>query len=474
MRCHQEDAAGRRSLAQGGFTIIESMVASAILLIGLLGVLAMLIGSLRATNASNARVAATNLTRELVEATRGLAYDDMTGSLVQTRLQARGLGSGTPWTIERRGTIYTLVATSCTFDDPADKLAATPPAGACTPAPTGTTGDLNGEDFRRTTFRISWTDPGNGRTRVLTQTTLVLNPTGGLGPRIVGFAPVAQTITAAVTTATVTWTTTPAVTLRWLVDDGRSSGTSLGTTSFATTWDIGTSGTGSEVLDGSYQITAVPLDDRDIAGEGKRANVVLNRRRPYAPPSLAGGHNTRPGDWVELQWDLNSERDVLGYRVWWNGPDGTAGGGDDVQVCPAAATGQTLAPTTTSCVDTSPPAGATTYQVVALDRSADGALREGDRRSLTITPASARPRAPTGLAVRTVGNLPQLTWTAPSSGSVRYYRIYRDAVRYDRTSDATTGFTDSSAGTTAHVYWITAVDPTFNESDVLGPVLWLP
>ncbi|MEY2442688.1 MAG: hypothetical protein QOJ46_2114 [bacterium] len=471
---HQGSRAGSRAHAQDGFSIIESVVASAILLVGLLGVLAMLIGSLRATSASNARVAATNLARELVETTRGLSYEDMTGSLVQARLQARGLGSGTPWTIERRGTTYTVAATSCTFDDPADKLAATPPAGACTPAPGGTTGDANGEDFRRTTFQISWTEAG-GRTRVLTQTTLVMNPSGGLGPRIVSFTPVSQTIASAVTSAAVTWTTTAALSLRWSVDDGRSSGASTGTTTFNTNWDIGTSGTGTEVLDGSYQITAQPIDDRDIAGEAKRAQVVLNRRRPYAPPSLLGGHNTRPGDWVELQWEPNNERDVLGYRVLWNGPDGVPGGTDDVQVCPAPSAGAMLSPTTLSCVDTSPPTGATTYQAVALDRSADGALREGDRRSLTIAPASARPRVPSlPLSVSTVSNLPRLTWSAPTSGSVRFYRIYRDAVRYDRTSDATTSFTDSSAGTTAHVYWITAVDQTFNESDAVGPILWLP
>jgi Tfp pilus assembly protein PilV len=462
-----------RARADDGFTIIESVIAGFVLLVGLLGVLTMLTGSLRATSAGNARVAATNLARELVEATRGLAYEDMTGSLVQTRLQALGLGSGTPWTIERRGVIYTVTATSCTFDDPADKLAATPPAGVCTPAPSGTIGDANGEDFRRTTLRISWNEAG-GRLRVLTQTTLIMNPSGGMGPRIVSFTPVAQTITAAVPTATVTWTTTAATSLRWFVDDGRSSGVNTGTTSFTTNWDIGTSGTGAEVLDGSYQLTAQPLDDRDIAGEAKRANVVLNRRRPYAPPSFLGGHNKRVGDRVELQWDPNSERDVLGYRVWWNGPDGTADTGDDVQVCPAPATGPMLSPTTISCADTSPPSGATTYQVVALDRAADGTVREGDRRSLTIVPASTRPRAPTGLSVHTVNNLPQLSWTAPSSVAIRFYRIFRDALPYDRTSDASTTFTDSNAGTTPHLYWIAAVDMTFNESDLVGAVLWVP
>ena len=469
-----EARAGSRARTEDGFTIIESVVASAILLFGLLGVLTMLTGSLRATSATNARVAATNLARELVETTRGLAYEDMSGSLVQTRLQGRGLGSGSPWTVERRGVTYTVTATSCTFDDPADRLAATAPAGACTPPPTGTTGDANGEDFRRTTFRLSWDEPG-GPARTLLQTTLVMNPTGGLGPRIVSFTPVTQTITAAVTSASVTWSTTAAVTLRWLVDDGRSSGATTGTTSFATSWNIGTAGTGTEILDGSYQMTAQPLDDRDIAGEAKRANIVLNRRRPYAPPLFEGGHNTRPGDWVELQWEPNSERDVLGYRVIWNGADGTVGGSDDVQVCPAPADAAMLAPTTTSCIDTSPPSGATTYQVVALDRAADGALREGDRRTLTIAPASARPNSPVALFAGTVGNLPYIDWLAPlSGGSVRFYRIYRDGARYDRTSNATTNFRDSSPGTTEHRYWITAVDATFNESDTVGPLLWLP
>ncbi len=67
-----------------------------------------------------------------------------------------------------------------------------------------------------------------------------------------------------------------------------------------------------------------------------------------------------------------------------------------------------------------------------------------------------------------------LSWNAPLSGSPSFYRIYRDGVRYDRTTDATRTFTDSSPGTVARSYWVTAVDSTFNESDLLGPVAWLP
>ena len=357
-----------RAADELGFTIVEGVVATLVLVVGLLGVLTMLTGSLRATTANNARITATNLSRELVEAVRGLSYADMTSNLVMTRLQARGLGSGTPWTIERRGVTFTLTSTSCTFDDPADRLAATPPADVCLPAPTGTTGDANGEDFRRTTFAIAWNEPG-GSPRTFTQTTLVVNPTGGLGPRITSFTPVTQTITSNLTTASVVWNTTSAQTLHWAIDDGHSSGDVTGTTSFQANWDIGSSGTGVEILDGSYQMTAQPFDDRGIAGEAKRANIVLNRRQPYAPPSLAGGHNTRLGDWVELQWTPNNERDILGYKAVWAGLDGVPGTIDDLQICPLLSAGTMLPPTTTACTDLSPPIGASNYYVVAVDRN---------------------------------------------------------------------------------------------------------
>ncbi|MEY2516415.1 MAG: hypothetical protein QOJ89_3773 [bacterium] len=464
----------RRTACEAGITIVEVLVTCVVLLVGMLGVLAMLTGAVRATGASNARVGATNLARELVEGTRALDYDDLTATLLAARLQAGGLGSGSPWTIQRRGVTYTVTPSACTYDDPADKLAAAPPAAVCTPQPSAATGDANGDDFRRVGFQISWRE--NLSARSMTQTTLVVNPSGGLGPRILSFTPVAQTITASTAvSASVVWTTTPAESLRWAVDDGSSAASLTGSTSFETSWNIGSSGSGSEVLDGAYQLTAQPFDDLNIAGESKRANVDLNRRRPYAPPSLAGGHNTRVDDWVELEWGLNSERDVLGYRVFWAGPDDVAGNGNDVQVCPSTAADAMLAPTTTSCIDPGPPSGAAIYYVVAIDRAPDNTQRAGDRRALTIGTASARPSAPTGpLAATTVSDQPRISWNAPPSGGVSFYRIYRDGTRYDRTSTSATGFSDAAARNAGHSYAVTAVDGTFNESDLIGPVQWSP
>ena len=306
---------------------------------------------------------------------------------------------------------------------------------------------------------------------------MVVNPSGGLGPRITSFTPITQTITSSTaTSASITWTTTPAQSLRWTVDDGKSGASVLGSTSFTTLWDLGTTGAGTEIRDGSYEVTAQPFDDRDIAGEAKRANVVINRRQPYPPPTLEGGHNTLFGDIVDLQWTLNDERDVLGYRVMWAGPDGAYGGGNDEQVCPWPTQGSMLPSTTTACIHWWPTSGPTQYYIVAIDRDRFNVPRDGDRRMLAVAPASPRPAPPTGpLTATTQDSRPVLSWNAPASGPApAFYRIYRDATRYDRTTGPVRTFTDSSAGTTEHQYWITAIDSTFNESDPIGPVTWTP
>jgi type II secretory pathway pseudopilin PulG len=461
--------------SDAGFTIIEVMMACLVLVVGMLGVLSLVSGSLRTTKVNSERVGAANLARRLIEQARTLDYEDLTGLRVPPLLQASGeLGSGSPWTFEARGVTYTITSSSCTYDDPTDGLASPPPDGVCLPQPAGSPGDSNGDDFRRTTFSVAWLKAGaSGSPATVTQTMLEANPSGGLGPRIVSFTPVTQTITTSVSSVSVDWTTTPAESLRWTVDDGASAGSSSGLTSFRSTWDIGSTGSGSssEILDGSYQISAQPFDDRGIAGEVKRADVVLNRRRPYAPTSFAGGQDTRLG-LVDLQWSPNRERDILGYRVV------RVGLFADVQVCPDPSVGAMLAPAATSCADTAPPAALATYRLVAIDRAVNNLPRDGDIATLVTLLPSLRPAAPGTLAVATVNGAPRLSWTAPASGSVSFYRIYRDgtdvgyADRYDRTSGAETTYVDTDAAPGPHRYWITAVNGSFNESTPIGPVTW--
>lgn len=479
LRCGNTEAAtpGR---AEAGFTVIEVMVASLVLVVGMLGVLTMLTGALRTTNTSNTRVAATNLARELVETTRGLDYDNLTDVVAQ--LQSRGLGSGSTWTIDRRGVQYTVSATTCAFDDPSDgyATAAAVPANAC-PNSNAVGTDPNGEDFRRVTFRLDWND--RAKARSLTQATLIVDPTGGR-PRILAITPLTQTITGNVSTASVVWTTTPAQTLRWDADDGVNGGDVTGSTSFTTAWNIGTAGpllsqpSAGEVLDGSYTITAVPSRE-GLTGEGRRADVVLNRRLPYAPRDFAGGHDTRVtgNTWVDFEWSLNRERDILGYRVLWAGPDGIVANGNDDQVCPAPAAGTMLPRTAKSCADFSstPHTGAQTYYIVAIDRDASGAPRDGETTSLAVSVEAARPSKPTGsLAATTVSGATKLTWNAVAGAA--FYRIYRDGTaygdRYDRTTGATTTYTDTNPGATSHTYYVTTIDNKFNESDPLGPKSW--
>jgi fibronectin type 3 domain-containing protein len=80
------------------------------------------------------------------------------------------------------------------------------------------------------------------------------------------------------------------------------------------------------------------------------------------------------------------------------------------------------------------------------------------------------PSEPTNLTAATVDGLPVLTWDAPASGTVRFYRIYRDTGtglgdRYDETITNQTTYTDPRPGsTTVHRYWVTAVGPDFQES----------
>ncbi len=459
-----------------GFMIVEVMVASFVLIVGILGVLTMMSGALRTTVTSNTRIAATNLARELVETARELDYDTLDD--VTAQMQARGIGSGSPWTIGRRGVRYTVTATTCTFDNPSDGYATTAPANACGTNAAGT--DSNGDDFRRATFRIEWSDAGAARS--ISQTTLLVNPAGGLGPRILTIAPLTQTITANVATASVVWTTTGAQSLRWTADDGAGGGSITGSTSFTTAWDIGTSGSAVEVLDGVYTISAQAFDDRDIPGETKRADVLLNRRAPYATTGFAGGRNTRDGDIVDFEWSLNRERDILGYRVTWAGPDDAFATGDEEQVCPAPAVGSMLAPTTKSCADFDPAPGTQKYAVTAIDRDPGNALRQGTpSATLNVSPAGTPPSPPLVLALLTVSGRPRLTWTAPLLENVAFYRIYRDgtsvtyADRYDRTTGGlVTTFTDSDAGATSHRYWVTAVDANYNESVPIGPVTWTP
>ena len=95
-------------------------------------------------------------------------------------------------------------------------------------------------------------------------------------------------------------TTSDATNVIWSVD-GTDQGTALLglANTWAFSWTIGLSGSGAEVLDGSYVVSARAINSYGVAGATKALTMTLNRRRPYAPTGVAAG---RDGSVVEIEW----------------------------------------------------------------------------------------------------------------------------------------------------------------------------
>jgi hypothetical protein len=455
-------------------------VAATILVAGALVAFSLIDGANKSISLNSARIGGTNLARELIEDARGSEYDKLQPSLVVAALQARAGGSGSPWKLERRGVTYTIETSVCTFDDPKDGLAATPPDNAC-PAASPIAGlaanEQNPDDFRRVTLTLTW--KARGVSSSARQSALIVNPAGGLGPRITDFKPDNSEVTSDAITA---WNptsliSTSAAAVTWNVNDGLSQGTATGgPTSWMFTWGLGSPRLdpidvdGTWVVDGTYTIAAQAKDSRGVPGEAKVITVRVNRHQPYSVTGLIGGYNGRHGGVVDLQWQAYAERDVIGYRV--------VRASDGALIC-----GPTGGAEWTKRVCTDPHPGASgndTYRIYAVDCAPPSVTvctpRTGDQTPL-IVPLSAGspPDAPDGLTVSRVDGLPVLDWADPPSGGVQFYRIYRDtgtglSDRYDQTITNATTYTDPSPGTGDHTYWVTAVDATFNESAPSAPV----
>jgi hypothetical protein len=419
--------------------------------------------------------------------------------------------------INRQGANYTVSASTCIYDDPRDGVADHPAGyGFCSTSPStspynGSSGDSNPDDFRRVDVTISWNSEGS-RSHQLQQSVLIVNPSGGLGPRITSVTPSkllvqdgltvctsqpgCQTISGGSTSAgpiTVT-TATPAQALHWSTDDGISGNSITGPlTSFNVYWPLGDPVTG--VLDGVYTLSVQAFDDRAVPGDLRATSVLINRRLPIAPTAVQGGWDTRlcapdptdataagaatadspcSNDAVDLQWSPNRERDIVGYHVWYDADgSGTQTSGDRLVSCTVNGTPQTLV-TTTSCLDQNPPNRSGTaspqYVVTAVDQRdlADptSSLRDGDPTPLTVLAAGKRPYFPAETLTAAVQNstTPSISWTAgaiPQDASanprILFYRIYRDpsgssslslAARYDRTSTNATNYKDPNPGST--------------------------
>jgi len=489
---------------ESGYTLVELLVAAIVLILGVLGSFALLDGANKTTVSNNARMGATNLSREILENARSIDYDKLNDAQMVDALQAKpGMSAtGTPWKVTRRGIEFTVETSVCTFDDPKDNVAATPPADVCTPqapvpASAGTLApETQPDDFRRVGVKLTW-NTGRGPITI-DQTSLVNNPSGGLGPRITKFLAPPDNINqfASGSTATFPTETTLAGSVRWNSDgspNGAGDATG-GPTVWTTTWQLGSAAvpidppasgawpaqyTAATVLDGTYTVTAQAFDDRGIAGDSRVAVLPLNRSFPLTVTGFEAGRNSYQGS-VDFQWEPNPECDIIGYEVWHSGPDSTLGNGNDSLIC---STGDVNA---TSCSDTSPAAGTPGYYVVALDKtdiadsaSATRTSQNGKVVSVPSTPPAA-PLAPLLLPIELDGSTgnPQLTWTHQNTAGVRFFRIYRDTCdpgppvkcdvgdRYDSTPANGTSWVDPNPAGATHRYWVTAVGPSLNESSL--------
>src|SRR5215210_6800712 len=138
---------------QGGFTLIEVLMAMVIILIGVLGTVALVDRANIATGETKTRQTANNILRDLLDISQGLPYASISTIALPTALQARGFADDvtttTAWEIKRNGTTFTTTVNVCAVDDPNDGSQSSHPGSSnfCADSPAGS-GDSNGDDYR--------------------------------------------------------------------------------------------------------------------------------------------------------------------------------------------------------------------------------------------------------------------------------------------------------------------------------------
>jgi len=113
-----------RVSSQRGFTLIETMVAALILLIGISGMVLLYTTAAKTTLKNRQREGGLALSRDVLESARAIPYQDLTPAQIIPKLQAQsGLADSSGasgYTVTRRGTTYNVDATVCSYDDPSD------------------------------------------------------------------------------------------------------------------------------------------------------------------------------------------------------------------------------------------------------------------------------------------------------------------------------------------------------------------
>jgi Tfp pilus assembly protein PilV len=472
-----------------GFTLLETLIAAVVLVVGLTMLFGLLDTSLKTTASTRAREGATNLARQIIEDVRSVPYARLAPGAVVAELQAMtGLADASEaagWQVVQRGITYTVTASECSIDDPKDGLGKHENSFKenpfCEDSKEIGVADIQPEDLKRITVDVAWTARGRKPSVHQVETLTAAGVAPGLtasGLRLETPVIVPATIPVVIEEEPATKTLTFAVSapsstaaMRWSLE-GVVQGVAP-VKSAGTTWTFSWSIPYPELSDGTYTVSAQAIDATGVVGPAVSIPVTLLRGIPAAVSGLKGGFNTInvagvPKTVVELQWKANTERNVIGYRVY--NPNQLA--------CPQELATLSVA---TTCIDTVPPvptsAASFTYTASALYRNAKGELKEGPAGSFAVVGGPpAAPNPPSGLILtKNADGSVTLKWAVPVGGpAIVFYRIYRESKnytsRYDVTpSGASTSYSDTDA-VVSHSYWITAVDANLTESSFLGPV----
>ena len=487
-RRRRTPGARSRPGSEAGFTLIEVLIGAAILITGLAALFSMLDTSVKATYQTRAREGATNLARQVLEDAQTLPFAQISPTSIEGQLQemnALADSSGSPgWQIVQRGITYTVTVSECSIDDPKDGSGVHDSTFCKDAGEASGTADEQPADLKRVTVQVKWV--AKGRSPVVRQvaTLTVAGESVGLSatnlqlssPKVA--APTAPVIITEPKTLVFSATAPAGTTaMTWSLDGVKR--TPAPTLEKGTTWTFSWSIVG--ISDGAYKVTVQAINSSGVVGPPITITVTLIRNIPAAPKVTAGGFNTvnvagTAKKVVELEWQANSERNIIGYRAYNPSKE---------LICPATASTLSLS---LSCIDFNPPsttAANLTYTVVALYRKAEGetlseTVSESPAGSFKVTggePPPAAPNVPGSplTLVRNADGTVTLKWSAPTGGTaVSFYRIYRDGTnyddRYDFTANAsTTTYTDDDA-VGEHSYWVTAVSSTLTESPFLGPV----
>lgn len=473
----------RRTSSEQGFTVVEVIVATLVMTIGLLTVFLMLVITVHSSSQVRQREEAISLARQITEDARSIPYSQLASNTITTELQAMpnlaNQGSGSSWMLKRGGWWFTVSATETSLNDPKDT------SGGIDIKQVAVT--VNWSTFQGTTHQYTETavmsrageDPGLAASG-LGLYSPACNTAGIVASSCPGSPVVTSTgitslqfsVTAPSGTNAIVWTLNGVKQPSW-----NGSAPTSGTTWISTAWSL------SGVSDGTYTVGAQAEDTNGVDGPAQTISVRLIRNVPSAPVVTGYGYNTNlpggPATVAEFQWNPNPELNVVGYRIY--NPSGTLVCETDATASfPAACGGGNgWCSSLTACVDLSPPSPSSstrTYTIKALYYDVNNNLQEGNPTSVTLaagTPTS--PGAPTGLnVVENADASATLTWTPPVGGAtVSFYRIYRDGAtytsRYDTLPASSCSITctyHDTARTTPHTYYVSAVGGTTLGSDM--------